>query len=194
MLRCGVGRKGARCRVAIDGCLAEDTLCVGYYKDIVVEENDSASAEGVVFVLAKDERKLTTNWSPTRALFRGDDPGSEKAFPSRLSSRLNFMLCFYVPIVPWQQGDEPATAGHVVGTASLFARSMAAVCLHREDLVLCRFNVSSCGGIGWEFSCSRCFFWGGAGTGWTRGAAQRRSVRRRLTLSHTIARALAGVV
>lgn len=47
----------------------------------------------------------------------------------------------------WCLSANQSKGGPAVGTASLFARSVAAVCLYRQDMVLGRFDVSDgCGG------------------------------------------------
>lgn len=49
----------------------------------------------------------------------------------------------------WCLSANQSKGGPAVGTASLFARSVAAVCLYRQDMVLGRFDVSDgCGGGG----------------------------------------------
>lgn len=53
-----------------------------------------------------------------------------------------YSRCFESPVIHDGQGVDQTKKGRVVGTASLFARSLAAVCLYRQDLVLGRFNVS----------------------------------------------------
>lgn len=65
-------------------------------------------------------------------------------YPATLTpSSLLYFLLFLLHLpggVGGQDGD-PAKGPHVIRTASLFARSLAAVCLYRQDMVLGRFNV-----------------------------------------------------
>lgn len=54
--------------------------------------------------------------------------------------------CVFMPVLvlfgSCLQGGSPTPGGSMVGTVGLFARSVAAVCLYRQNLVLGRFNVS----------------------------------------------------
>lgn len=61
-----------------------------------------------------------------------------------------FLLCICVfvrarscsPVGVCLQGSEPAPGRSMVGTAGLFARSVAAVCLYRQSKVLGQYDVS----------------------------------------------------
>lgn len=54
-----------------------------------------------------------------------------------------YVLCFVLVLVGTSVQDGSSAPGKsMAGTVGLFARSVAAVCLYRQNLVLGRFNVS----------------------------------------------------